>query len=161
MGRTGEHNPPLSAKHRRAAMNKLLQRVLSVLILAACLIPAVSQAGFFIQNGRLMDDNGNPFVMRGINYPFAWFTSRYPAQTQQDFVNMAATGANTVRLVLGTGGQYTRSTGPQIAQLIQWAKDNEMIVVLEPHDSTGWSEAGTDVHISNAAQYWTSADVRA
>jgi mannan endo-1,4-beta-mannosidase len=142
-------------------MNKLLQRGWSIFVLAACLIPAVSHAGFFIQNGRLMDDNGTPFVMRGINYPFAWFTSRYPVQTEQDFDNMAATGANTVRIVLGTGGQYLRSTGPQIAQLIEWAKEREMIVVLEVHDSTGWPDAGTAVHISNAVQFWTSADIRA
>lgn len=142
-------------------MKSLCQRVFGLLVLALLIAPAISHAGFFIQNGRLMDDNGVPFVMRGINYPFAWYTSRYPTQTQQDFVNMRATGANTVRIVLGTGGQYTRSTGPQIAQLIQWAKDNQMITVLEVHDSTGWPEASTAVPISNATQYWLSSDVRA
>jgi mannan endo-1,4-beta-mannosidase len=131
-----------------------------MLVCALLLIPATSEAGFFVQNGRLLDDNGTPFVMRGVNYPFAWFTQRYPAQTQQDLVNIRATGANTVRIVLGTGAQYTRSTGPQISQLIQWCKDNQMIAVLEVHDSTGWSEAGTAAPISNAVAYWTSADVR-
>src|SRR5688572_21840271 len=131
-----------------------------LLAFALFLVPAVSEAGFFVQNGRLLDDNGTPFVMRGVNYPFAWFTQRYPAQTQQDLVNIRATGANTVRIVLGTGAQYTRSTGPQISQLIQWCKDDQMIAVLEVHDSTGWSEAGTAVPISNAVAYWTSADVR-
>ncbi len=131
-----------------------------MLVCALLLIPATSEAGFFVQNGRLLDDNGTPFVMRGVNYPFAWFTQRYPAQTQQDLANIAATGANTLRIVLGTGAQYTRSTGPQISQLIQWCKDNQMIAVLEVHDSTGWSEAGTAAPISNAVAYWTSADVR-
>jgi mannan endo-1,4-beta-mannosidase len=133
----------------------------TLLLAFLLLLPVTSQAGFFVQNGRLLDDNGTPFVMRGVNYPFAWFTQRYPGQTQQDLANIAATGANTVRIVLGTGAQYTRSTGPQISQLIQWCKDNRMIVVLEVHDSTGWSEATTAAPLTNAVAYWTSADVRA
>jgi mannan endo-1,4-beta-mannosidase len=141
-------------------MNELLGRLVRPLVLALLLFPVTSHAGFFIQNGRLMDDNGVPFVMRGINYPFAWFTGRYPAQTQQDFANMAATGANTVRIVLGTGGQYPRNSGAQISQLIQWCKDNRMIAVLEVHDSTGWSEAGGAVPISNAVAYWTNPEIR-
>lgn len=142
-------------------MKKFLQRVLSLMLVAAFLAPVVSHAGFFIQSGRLMDDNGTPFVMRGINYPFAWYTGRYPTQTQADFVAMAATRANTIRIVLATGGQWERNSGAQISQLIQWCKDNQMIAVLEVHDSTGWSESAGAVHISNAVQYWTSADVRA
>ena len=73
---------------------------------------------------------------------------------------MAATGANTVRIVLSTGGQWARVSGTQVSQLIQWAKDNRMIAVLEVHDSTGWREQTTAVPISNAVAYWTSADIR-
>jgi mannan endo-1,4-beta-mannosidase len=142
-------------------MKALFQRVFGFITFLVLLAPAISHAGFSISNGRLLDDNGNPFIMRGINYPFAWFTQRYPTQTQQDFAAMAATGANTVRIVLGTGGQYPRNTGAQISQLIQWCKDNRMIAVLEVHDSTGWSEASTAVPISNATAYWLSSDVRA
>ena len=141
-------------------MKELLGRFVRLLAFALLLVPVTSHAGFFIQNGRLMDDNGVPFVMRGINYPFAWFTGRYPAQTQQDFANMAATGANTVRIVLATGALYPRNTGAQISQLIQWCKDNRMIAVLEVHDSTGWSEASGAAPISNAVAFWTAPEIR-
>jgi mannan endo-1,4-beta-mannosidase len=127
-------------------------------LLALVLAPAVSMAGFSIQNGQLLDNNGVPFVMRGINYPYTWFQSQ---PTQQDFAAMSATGANTVRIVLSTGGQWTRVPGAQVSQVIQWAKDNRMIAVLEVHDSTGWREQTTAVPISNAVAYWTSADIRA
>ena len=127
----------------------------------ALFISSASLAGFSISNGQLVDNNGVPFVMRGMAYPFAWFTQRYPSQTQQDIVNMSATRANTVRFVLGTGAQFTRSSGAQVAQLIQWAKDNRMIAVLEVHDSTGWSESTPAAPISNAVAYWTSSDIRA
>jgi mannan endo-1,4-beta-mannosidase len=142
-------------------MERVLRSIFLWLAAALLLAPVTSNAGFFVQNGRLMDDNGVPFVMRGINYPYAWYTHRYPTQTQQDFANMAATRANTVRIVLATGAQWTRTTGPEIAQLIQWCKDNRMIAVLEVHDSTGWGDAAAAVPISNAVSYWTSADVRA
>ncbi|MET0534062.1 MAG: cellulase family glycosylhydrolase [Steroidobacter sp.] len=142
-------------------MERVLRGIMLWLTALLLLAPLTSNAGFFIQNGRLMDDNGTPFVMRGINYPFAWYTHRYPAQTQQDFANMAATRANTVRIVLTTGGQWTRINGPEIAQLIQWCKDRRMIAVLEVHDSTGWGDSSAAVPISNAVSYWTSADVRA
>jgi hypothetical protein len=96
--------------------------------------------------------------MRGVNYPYTWFQSR---PTQQDLAAIAATGSNTVRLVLSTGGQWARVNGPQVTQLIQWCKDLRMIAVLEVHDSTGWSEQTTAVNISNAVQYWLSPDIRA
>ena len=133
----------------RIAFRYLARLVLLSLLLA----PAVSMAGFSIQNAQLVDNNGVPFVMRGINYPYTWFQFQ---PTQQDFAAMSATGANTVRIVLSTGGQWPRVPGAQVSQVIQWAKDNRMIAVLEVHDSTGWSEQTTAVPISNAVAYWTS-----
>jgi mannan endo-1,4-beta-mannosidase len=140
-------------------MSRILRALARTSIFCALmLLPATGFAGFFISNGQLVDNNGTPFVMRGVNYPFTWFQSR---PTQQDLAAIAATGANSVRLVLSTGGQWPRVTGPQVSNLIQWCKDNRMIAVLEVHDSTGWSEQSTAVPISNAVAYWTSADIRA
>ena len=125
------------------------------------LLPVASYAGFFISNGRLVDNNGTPFVMRGINYPYNWYSWRGDTVVQQDFANIAATGSNVVRVVLATGGQWTRNTGAQVSQIIQWCKALRMVAVLEVHDSTGWSEQTTAVPISNATAYWLSADIRA
>ncbi|HEU5137741.1 MAG TPA: cellulase family glycosylhydrolase [Steroidobacteraceae bacterium] len=123
------------------------------------LLPISSFASFIITStGQIQDANGAPFVMRGVNYPYTWFQSR---PTQQDLAAIKATGSNTVRLVLSTGGQWARVNGPQVAQLIQWCKDLSMIAVLEVHDSTGWSEQTTAVPISNATAYWLSSDIRA
>jgi mannan endo-1,4-beta-mannosidase len=121
------------------------------------LLPIASFAGFSISNGQLVDNNGTPFIMRGVNYPYTWFQSR---NTQADLAAIAATGSNTVRIVLSTGGQWARVNGTQVSQLIQWCKDLKMIAVLEVHDSTGWSEQTTAVPISNATAYWTSSDIR-
>ena len=95
-------------------------------------MPTAANGGFRIQGGRLVDDNGQSFVMRGVSYPFTWFTGRYPAQTQQDFTNIANTRANAVRIVLSTGtGGGLRTTGAQLVNLIQWCKDRRMIAVLK------------------------------
>ena len=139
-------------------MKSAVRYLARLVMLGLLLAPGISLAGFSIQGGQLVDDNGVPFIMRGINYPYTWFQSR---PTQQDFAAMAATGANTVRIVLSTGGQWARVPGAQVSQVIQWAKDNRMIAVLEVHDSTGWSEQTTAVPISDAVAYWTSADIRA
>src|SRR5262245_25893649 len=125
------------------------------------LLPAASFAGFSIVNGQLVDNNGTPFIMKGVNYPYTWFAWRGDTVVQQDLANIAATGSNVVRVVLSTGGQWARINGPQVAQVIQWCKDLKMIAVLEVHDSTGWSEQTTAVPISNATAYWTSSDIRA
>ena len=138
---------------------RALRRVCFLFVLAS--IPAASFAGFSISNGRLVDDNGVPFVMRGINYPYTWYAWRGDAAVRQDLANIAATGSNTVRIVLSTGGQWARINGAQVTQVIEWCKALRMIPVLEAHDSTGWSEQSTAVHIDNAVQYWTSADIRA
>jgi mannan endo-1,4-beta-mannosidase len=127
------------------------------ILCALLLLPVASFAGFSISNGQLVDNNGTPFIMRGVNYPYTWFQSR---NTQADLAAIAATGSNTVRIVLSTGGQWARVNGTQVAQLIQWCKDLKMIAVLEVHDSTGWTESTAAVPISNATAYWTSSDIR-
>src|SRR6188508_3738802 len=115
---------------------RALRRALVVSFLA--LLPLASQAGFSVSNGQLVDNNGTPFIMRGVNYPYTWFQSR---NTQADLAAIAATGSNTVRIVLSTGGQWARVNGTQVSQLIQWCKDLKMIAVLEVHDSTGWNNS--------------------
>ena len=140
-------------------MSNILRALRRASILCALLLlPATSFAGFSISNGQLVDNNGTPFIMRGVNYPYTWFQSR---NTQADLAAIAATGSNTVRIVLSTGGQWARVNGAQVSQLIQWCKDLKMIAVLEVHDSTGWTESTAAVPISNATAYWTSSDVRA
>ena len=138
---------------------RALSRALIVLLIST--LPIASFAGFSISNGQLVDANGTPFVMRGVNYPYNWYSWRGDAVVQQDLANIAATGSNVVRVVLATGGQWTRNSGTQVAQIIQWCKDLKMIAVLEVHDSTGWSESSGAVPISNATAYWLSSDIRA
>ncbi|MCG8589054.1 MAG: cellulase family glycosylhydrolase [Proteobacteria bacterium] len=125
---------------------------LGAVLFAAC---NPSAAGFRIEGTQLLDANGNPFVMRGVNYPHVW----YRGETAAALPAIAATGANAVRVVLSTGHKWPRSSGDDVTDVIRRCRDNRLVCVLEVHDSTGYP--GNDAeHISNATNYWLSEDVR-
>ena len=76
---------------------KLIKKALLASAIAVTSVCSLnSYAGFDVSNGDLVDGNGTPFVMRGINYPHAWFSDKY----NESFPAMASTGANVVRVVL-------------------------------------------------------------
>lgn len=117
-----------------------------------------ARTGFYVQDGKLFDKNCREFIMRGVNYPYAWYSSR---NMQQDLSAIAATGANSVRIVLATGARWGRTNGSTVTSLINAAKAAKLVAVLETHDQTGWSEQAMSVELANATAYWTSADVSA
>lgn len=113
-------------------------------------------SGFYVEGGRLYDNRCNEFVIRGVNYPYAWYSSQ---DTEQRFAEIAGVGANAVRVVLATGGQWSRVDGNTLSNIIEWAKANKLVAILEVHDSTGWAESANAVHPDNAVEYWLSADI--
>jgi len=94
--------------------------------------------------------------MRGVNYPYAWYATR---DTQQDLQAIASTGANAVRIVLATGGRWTRTSGSTLSSIIGAAKSSRLVAVVEVHDTTGWSEQSGSVDLTDATGYWTSQDI--
>lgn len=114
--------------------------------------------GFHVKDEKLYDVNCNELILRGVNYPYAWYSSR---NTQADFADIAATGANAVRIVLSTGARWTKTSGSELTNLIGWAKAAKLVTVVEVHDSTGYMEQSGSVELSNAVDYWTSPDIAA
>jgi hypothetical protein len=112
--------------------------------------------GFYVAGGMLYDANCNEFIMRGVNYPYAWYTAE---NTQADFGAIAATGANAVRIVLATGDRWTKTSAAELANLVTWAKAAQLIAVLEVHDVTGYAEQAESVPLSSAQSYWTGSDI--
>lgn len=134
---------------------KLKFTFLTGIAASLALLANLSWAGFTVSSGQLLDANGNPFVMRGVNHAHTWFTS----QTQA-IADIAQTDANTVRVVLSNGTQWTRNNGSDVSNIIQLCKANSLICVLEVHDSTGYPEQSTATHISSATSYWLSSDIK-
>jgi mannan endo-1,4-beta-mannosidase len=143
-----------------ARLLALLATLVGLAVLGA-LAPAVAQAqaespgteatGLHISNGRLVEGNGNDFVMRGVNHAHTWYTGE-----TQSWADVKALGANTVRVVLSNGHRWTRNSAADVAAVIERCKANRLICVLEVHDTTGYGEEAAAGTLDQAADYWIS-----
>ncbi|MFH9403801.1 cellulase family glycosylhydrolase [Streptomyces sp. NPDC017638] len=113
--------------------------------------PAAAATGLHIVDGRLLEGNGNDFVMRGVNHAHTW----YPGETRS-LADVKALGANTVRVVLSDGYRWSRNSAQDVAAVIQSCKANRLICVLEVHDTTGYGEDSAAGTLDHAADYWIS-----
>ena len=108
-------------------------------------------AGLQVSGTQLREANGQNFIMRGVNLPHAWYVDR----TSQSLKDISATGANTVRVVLSNGKIWRRTPASEVAEIIRVAKEEDLITVLEVHDTTGLGEQ-TAATLSEAVDYWVS-----
>lgn len=109
---------------------------------------ADAASGFFVSGSALKDANGNTFVMRGVNNPHAWYdTQAYDALTA-----IAATGANTVRIVWQTSG-----TAARLQQIVDRCKALKLVAVVELHDVTGSNDAN---RLNDMAKYFASSAIK-
>lgn len=142
-------------KNPKTVKNALIRKTTLAALTAAMVSPAF--AGWSLSGAQILDPNGNAFVFRGVNHAHAWYTSRL----NQSMADIAATGANSVRVVLANGTQWTRTSGSEVTSIINQCKANKLVCVLEVHDSTGYGESSAATHISRATEYWLSSDIKA
>ncbi|WP_328710790.1 cellulase family glycosylhydrolase [Microbispora hainanensis] len=109
---------------------------------------AQAATGLHVSGTRILEANGNQFIMRGTSHAHTW----YPSQTSS-FANIKSLGANTVRVVL-SGGRWTANTASDVANVISLCKQNRLICVLENHDTTGYSEQSGAYTLDQAVDYW-------
>src|SRR5690606_34934601 len=74
-----------------------------------------NRTGFYVSGKKLYDTNCNEFIMRGVNYPYAWFSDR---NISQDFAAIANAGANAVRIVMATGARWTKTSAANITTIV-------------------------------------------
>ncbi|SBT42754.1 cellulase family glycosylhydrolase [Micromonospora narathiwatensis] len=111
--------------------------------------PADAAVGLHVSGRNIVEANGQTFIMRGVNHPHVWYTGQ-----TSSFANIKALGANTVRVVLGSGKRWGPST--DVANVISLCKQNRLICVLEVHDTTGYGEESAAASLDEAANYWIS-----
>ena len=127
-----------------------------VIFIAGCAVLSLSNlsyAGFSTSGTQILDDNGEPFIFRGVNHPHTWYNSRTP----QALSDIASVGANAVRVVLSNGthgGNWGRDSAAQVGDIIQQCKQNKLVCMLEIHDATGHPESADSSHMSTAIDYW-------
>ncbi|WP_329426187.1 cellulase family glycosylhydrolase [Streptosporangium sp. NBC_01495] len=112
--------------------------------------PAHAAVGLHVSGTRIVEANGNAFVMRGTSHAHTW----YPTQTSS-FANIKSLGANTVRVVL-SGGRWTANGTSDVANVVSLCKQNKLICVLENHDTTGYGEQSGAYTLEQAVDYWIS-----
>jgi mannan endo-1,4-beta-mannosidase len=132
---------------------RLIALVLAALTVAAGALtlaqPAAAAVGLHVSGTTIVEAGGQPFIMRGVNHPHVWYTGQTRA-----FADIKALGANTVRVVLGSGKRWGPST--DVAAVVTLCKQNRLICVLEVHDTTGYGEEGAAASLDEAADYWIS-----
>jgi mannan endo-1,4-beta-mannosidase len=111
--------------------------------------------GFFVTGGRLYDKFGNDFAPRGLNNPDVWFDigDQYLAYNALD--NIAAYGANVVRIVWQTNA--TGGTPALLQRIIRHAVELKLVPLVELHDVTGGT---SNQDLLNMVAYYTSAPVK-
>lgn len=118
-------------------------------------------AGFSVDGTKLLDANGNEFIMRGIVHAHAWNAGKIDVALD----GIAATGANTVRVILSDGEIWSKTPVEDVEKIITACEERNLVAVLVIHDTTNAltykDEDGNDAHIGDnikpldlAANYW-------
>ncbi|MFE5614430.1 glycoside hydrolase family 5 protein [Streptomyces sp. NPDC056524] len=110
---------------------------------------AEAATGIRVSNGRVVEANGNDFVMRGVNHPHAWYTDRTGS-----LADIKTKDANTVRVVLSSGQHWPMTSISEVSAIIGLCRQNRLICVPEVHDTTGYGEVSGAATLSQAADYW-------
>jgi mannan endo-1,4-beta-mannosidase len=137
---------------RRRLFGGLAALVVAVTgVVAVAAQPAQAAAGFTVSGSRILEANGNTFVMRGVNHAHTWYADKLGS-----LADIKALGANTVRVVLSSGDRWTRNEASDVTNVITQCKANRLICVLEVHDTTGYGEDSAATTLARAVDYWIS-----
>jgi mannan endo-1,4-beta-mannosidase len=104
---------------------------------------------FTVSGPRLLDANGNEFVIRGVNNPHVWF----PAKSRKALDTLAGLNTNTIRMVWDTKGK-PRKLQKSLKKCIALG----MVPMVELHDATGDTTAEK---LMQMVSYYTSDKVKA
>lgn len=102
---------------------------------------------FQISGTRLVDANGNEFIMRGINHSHVW----YKNELENALDGIAATGANCVRIVFADGDRWERVTAADLQNVIEECAERRLVMIAEIHDATGKED---QTALDNAVSCW-------
>ncbi|SEG98313.1 mannan endo-1,4-beta-mannosidase [Nonomuraea solani] len=119
-------------------------------LLAVPAAPANAATGLHVSGTKILEGNGQEFVMRGTSHAHTWYATQTKA-----FADIKSLKANTVRVVL-SGGRWTPNNVTDVAGVVSLCKQNKLICVLENHDTTGYGEQSGAYTLDQAADYWIS-----
>jgi mannan endo-1,4-beta-mannosidase len=122
-------------------MKKIILIILTLMFWISNLWPQ----GFTISGTKLLDANGNNFIIRGISVPLVWFVS----DVNNNIINIRNnTNANCLRIVLNT-----LVNDNDWHTCVEKCIENKMIPMLELHDATCGKISNS---LQNMANWWVS-----
>jgi mannan endo-1,4-beta-mannosidase len=127
-------------------------KLLSIPVLFIMSLSSVFATGLHINGTRLLEPDGSALVLRGVNHPYAWYTGE--PDVGASFREIAARGANSVRVVLSNGDRWRKTTADEVARVLDGCRVNRLIVVLEVHDATGFGDDPEAVPLKGMVDYW-------
>lgn len=114
--------------------------------------PADTQeVGIHVEGDQLLQSDGSPLLLRGVSHAHTWY-----AGETQSFADIADAGANAVRVVLSDGTRWTQNGPEDVANVVSLCGDNQLVCVLEDHDTTGYGEQAGASTLDQAVDYWIS-----
>ncbi|WP_433609617.1 cellulase family glycosylhydrolase [Dactylosporangium sp. CA-139114] len=128
-----------------------------LLLLAAVSIPgetaraAEPGGGIHVRDGRLVEANGSDLVLRGVNHDFTWYPDK-----NGSFAAIKATGANAVRVPLGTGRQFRRTKPQEVRTIVNLCRQERLICILDAHDTAGFGQDKRAAPMADAVAFWLS-----
>ena len=121
-----------------------------------CAAPFAS-AKWTVENGVLLDPNGQPFIFRGVTIDF----EVAPDKTAQAIKDAADAGANAVQIQFNATNYYIPYTiGIKLPGIINACKENKVVCVLEPNDVAGWPQAGDFPSPGRTLIFWDTLGIR-
>ena len=116
-----------------------------------CYATTTETKGMYVSSGRPFYANGKELIMRGINHAHTWYRDE-----TSSFANIKNTGANTIRVVLSSGDRWPKNENSDVANVIQLCKTNNLVCILEVHDTSGFGEKSEAISLAKAVNYWKS-----
>jgi len=129
----------------------LINKCIAILVITLVVATTAwgqAQNGFTTKGTQLIDATGQTFIIKGINNPHAWFGER--AYLALD--DIAATRANTVRIVWNTRGKAKK-----LKRIIQRCIELKMIPMVELHDVTG---NASGERLVDMARHYVSKEIK-
>ena len=125
-----------------------MKKLFLTLLFGSTMLCASAVEGFKTSGTKLLDPTGTEFVMRGVNYSWAW------QRDHENSVIPAAKriGCNAIRIQLSTGGSgWAKCQKYELENLIRLCRDNKLIAIFNTHDQTGSDDVNS---LKTAANYW-------
>lgn len=104
--------------------------------------------GFTVSEGKLLDDNGKEFIIRGVNHPHFWYLKK----SFKTLDRLAELNVNCVRIIWESQGK-----AKDLKKIIDRCIQLEMIPMIELHDGTGKNSIEKLMGLVN---YYTRDDIK-